>query len=177
VPVQTVDATPSNALIQHCFPGRADPFGCSQSKPSQGSVFIGLTLTSDLAFVFNASRVRPRCCVDPLRPPRLPGPIPIFGVLRQRAAQLCDELCSSVSPPRWYQYCYRGGARKPRLVIAFVELLLDFPDTGRRIRTIDPRGWHPFPLDSFNSQTGIAAHSMPHEWLQLFHVTLKRRTP
>lgn len=81
------------------------------------------------------------------------------------------------SLPRWYQYCYRGGARKPRFVIAFVQLLLDFPDTGRRMRTIDPRGWHPFPLGSFNSQTGIAAHSTPHEWMQLFHVTLKRRTP
>jgi len=29
------------------------------------------TLASDLAFVLNASRVRPECCVDPLRPPTL----------------------------------------------------------------------------------------------------------
>jgi hypothetical protein len=42
-------------------------------KPSQGSVPAGLTLASDLAFVSNASRVRPKCCVDPLRPPRLSG--------------------------------------------------------------------------------------------------------
>src|SRR6266436_4908608 len=42
-------------------------------EPSQGSVPAGLTLPSDLSFVFNASRVRVECCVDPLRPPDLPG--------------------------------------------------------------------------------------------------------
>jgi hypothetical protein len=40
---------------------------------SQGSVPDGLTLEGDLAFVFNASRVRRECCVDLLRPLRLPG--------------------------------------------------------------------------------------------------------
>ena len=73
MPAQTVDATPSNALIRQCFPGRSDLFGCSRSKPGQGSVPTDLTLASDLAFVFNASRVRLECCVDPLRPPRLSG--------------------------------------------------------------------------------------------------------
>src|SRR5882672_3451682 len=72
VPAQPVDATPSNALIRQCFPGRSDLFGCPRSKPSQGSVPADLTLASDLAFVFNASRVRLECCVDPLRPPGLP---------------------------------------------------------------------------------------------------------
>jgi hypothetical protein len=38
VPVQTVDATPSNALIRERFPGRTLLFGRTQSKPSQGSV-------------------------------------------------------------------------------------------------------------------------------------------
>src|SRR3981189_2594238 len=71
LPAQPVDATPSNALIRQCFPGRSDLFGCPRSKPSQGSVPADLTLASDLAFVFNASRVRLECCVDPLRPPRL----------------------------------------------------------------------------------------------------------
>src|SRR5713226_1210050 len=71
LPAQPVDATPSNALIRQCFPGRSDLFGCARSKPSQGSVPADLTLASDLAFVFNASRVRPECCVDPLRPPDL----------------------------------------------------------------------------------------------------------
>src|SRR6266850_5894720 len=70
LPAQPVDATPSNALIRQCFPGRSDLFGCPRSKPSQGSVPADLTLASDLAFVFNASRVRLECCVDPLRPPR-----------------------------------------------------------------------------------------------------------
>jgi hypothetical protein len=28
VPAQTVDATPSNALIRQCFPGRTDLFRC-----------------------------------------------------------------------------------------------------------------------------------------------------
>src|SRR6267378_5457467 len=73
LPAQPVDATPSNAMIRQCFPGRSDLFGCPRSKPSQGSVPADLTLASDLAFVFNASRVRLECCVDPLRPPRLPG--------------------------------------------------------------------------------------------------------
>src|SRR6267142_1988647 len=73
VPAQPVDATPSNALIRQCFPGRSDLFGCPRSKPSQGSVPADLTLASDLAFVFNASRVRLECCVDPLRPPDLSG--------------------------------------------------------------------------------------------------------
>src|SRR5882672_8517628 len=73
VPAQPVDATPSNALIRQCFPGRSDLFGCPRSKPSQGSVPADLTLASDLAFVFNASRVRLECCVDPLRPPNLSG--------------------------------------------------------------------------------------------------------
>src|SRR5229473_3586795 len=73
MPAQPVGATPSNALIRQCFPGRSDLFGCTRSKPSQGSVPADLTLATDLAFVFNASRVRPECCVDPLRPPRLPG--------------------------------------------------------------------------------------------------------
>src|SRR5438309_3307551 len=57
-PAQPVDATPSNALIRPCFPGRSDLFGCPRSKPSQGSVPADVTLASDLAFVFNASRVR-----------------------------------------------------------------------------------------------------------------------
>jgi hypothetical protein len=69
VPAQPVDATPSNALIRPCFPERARLFGCTRSNPSQGSVPADLTLASDLAFVFNASRVRHECCVDPLRPP------------------------------------------------------------------------------------------------------------
>src|SRR5258705_8990070 len=81
LPAQPVDATPSNALIRQCFPGRSDLFGCPRSKPSQGSVPADLTLASDLAFVFNASRVRLECCVDPLRPPRLPGtgPLAVIG--------------------------------------------------------------------------------------------------
>jgi hypothetical protein len=70
LPAQPVDATPSNALIRQYFPRRSDLFGCPRSKPSQGSVPADLTLAIDLAFVFNASRVRLECCVDPLRPPR-----------------------------------------------------------------------------------------------------------
>ena len=46
-----VDATPSTALIRQRFPGRRDLFGCSPSKPSQGSVLADLTLERDLAFV------------------------------------------------------------------------------------------------------------------------------
>src|SRR5207244_10001895 len=67
LPAQRVDATPSNALIRQYFPGRSDLFDRPRSKPSQGSVPADLTLASDLAFVFNASRVRLECCVDPLK--------------------------------------------------------------------------------------------------------------
>lgn len=42
-------------------------------KPSRRSVPAGLTLASDLAFVFNENRVRLECCIDPLRPPDLPS--------------------------------------------------------------------------------------------------------
>src|SRR6266850_1864443 len=80
MPAQPVDATPSNALIRQCFPGRSDLFGCPRSKPSQGSVPADLTLASDLAFVFNASRVRLECCVDPLRPARLPDELAYIGL-------------------------------------------------------------------------------------------------
>jgi len=38
LPVQTVDATLSNPLIRQSFPGRSGLFGCTRSKPSQGSV-------------------------------------------------------------------------------------------------------------------------------------------
>jgi hypothetical protein len=41
-------------------------FGCTRSKPSQGSVPADPILASDLAFVFNANRVLPECCVDSL---------------------------------------------------------------------------------------------------------------
>src|SRR5258708_27887232 len=106
VPAQPVDATPSNALIRQCFPGRSDPFGCTRSKPSQGSVPADLTLANDLAFVFNASRVRPECCVDPLRPPGKPDkfvPVPTWTVTafgRSRpAADASRELVA-----RWLLY-------------------------------------------------------------------------
>jgi len=59
--IQCIDST--------MLPRKKDLFGCTRSNPNQGSVPTDLTLASDLAFVFNASWVRPECCVDPLRPP------------------------------------------------------------------------------------------------------------
>jgi hypothetical protein len=38
VPAQTVDATPSNALIRLRFPDRTHLFDCTWSNPSQGTV-------------------------------------------------------------------------------------------------------------------------------------------
>src|SRR5229473_5739444 len=73
LPAQTVDATPSNQLIRQYFPWRTDLFGCTRSKPSQGSVPADLTWRAILAFVFNARWVRAECCVDPLRSPDLSG--------------------------------------------------------------------------------------------------------
>jgi len=80
LPAQPVDATRSNVLIRQRFPERSDLFVCTRSKPSQGSVPADLTPSSDLAFVFNASLVRPECCVDPLRPPLRWG---LYAVQRQ----------------------------------------------------------------------------------------------
>jgi hypothetical protein len=54
LPAQPVDATPSNQLIRQYFPWRTDLFGCTRSKPSQGSVPADLTQRALLAFVFNA---------------------------------------------------------------------------------------------------------------------------
>src|SRR5208283_1193879 len=90
LPAQPVDATPSNALIRQCFPGRSDLFACIRSKPSQGSVPADLTLASDLAFIVDASLVRPECRVDPLRPPRL-----------SRLGLLVFN--------RWFLFCRRGN--------------------------------------------------------------------
>src|SRR6267143_4881568 len=73
LPAQPVDATPSNQLIRQYFPWRTDLFGCTRSKPSQGSVPADLTWRAILAFVFNARWVRAECCVDPLKPPDLRG--------------------------------------------------------------------------------------------------------
>src|SRR5882724_12318421 len=70
LPAQPVDATPSNQLIRQYFPWRTDLFGCTRSKPSQGSVPTDLTSRAILALVFSARWVRAECCVDPLRPPR-----------------------------------------------------------------------------------------------------------
>src|SRR5208337_3679030 len=53
LPAQTVDATPSSALIQQCFPGRADLFGCTRSKPSQCSVPADLTLARGVSLCFH----------------------------------------------------------------------------------------------------------------------------
>ena len=61
----TLQCTDSAVLL-----GKRYLFGRPRSKPSQGCVLADLTLASDLAFVFNASRVRLECCVDPLKPPR-----------------------------------------------------------------------------------------------------------
>jgi len=61
-------------------------FGGTLPKPSQSSVAAGLTLAI-LAFVFNARRVLAKCCVDPLRSPRLseteiPGNFPLNRQLK-----------------------------------------------------------------------------------------------
>jgi hypothetical protein len=69
VPAQPVDATPSNSLIQRSFADRTHLFDRTRSNPTQDSVPADLTLAGDFVFVFNASRVRPKCCVDPLNPP------------------------------------------------------------------------------------------------------------
>src|SRR6266481_5164964 len=115
MPAQPVDATPSNALIRQCFPGRSDLFGCPRSKPSQGSVPADLTLASDLAFVFNASRVRLECCVDPLRPPVLPVKLVLALDPAQRICpglQIWSQTTGSM-PSRSFTAC-RSLCLQPR---------------------------------------------------------------
>jgi hypothetical protein len=73
LPAQTVDARLSNALTRRSFADRTDLFDCTRSNPAQDSVPADLTLAAILSFVFNASRVRPKCCVDPLNPPPING--------------------------------------------------------------------------------------------------------
>src|SRR5229473_872301 len=72
LPAQTVDATPSNQLIRQYFPWRTDLFGCTRSKPSQGSVPADLTLASKFGPCFQYRLASSQCCVHPLRPPGLP---------------------------------------------------------------------------------------------------------
>src|SRR6267378_4306323 len=48
-------------------------FGCDLLKPSQGSLSTDLTLASDSSLYFHCRLGSSKCCVDLLRPPRLPG--------------------------------------------------------------------------------------------------------
>jgi hypothetical protein len=52
VPVQTVDATPSDQVIRQRFPWATDPFGCTRSKTYQGGVPADLTLAGDFSVCF-----------------------------------------------------------------------------------------------------------------------------
>src|SRR6266481_3739649 len=99
VPAQPVDATPSNQLIRQYFPWRTDLFGCTRSKPSQGSVPADLTWRAILAFVFNARWVRAECCVDPLKPPRKPETDPLAGGLVPcpKCARPSELACAEMS--------------------------------------------------------------------------------
>jgi hypothetical protein len=51
LPVQTVDATPSNQLIRQYFPKRIVLCGKTQSEPKQGSVLFESTLANEIGFV------------------------------------------------------------------------------------------------------------------------------
>jgi hypothetical protein len=51
VPVQTVDATPSNQLIRQYFPRTIVLCGKTQSEPKQGSVLFESTLANEIGFV------------------------------------------------------------------------------------------------------------------------------
>jgi len=66
-------------LIRRSFAGRTHLFDCTRSNPPR-VVPVDLTLGDDFVFVFNASRVRPKCFVDPLNPPRLPDTLPMIKV-------------------------------------------------------------------------------------------------
>jgi hypothetical protein len=51
LPVQTVDATPSNQLIRQYFPKIIVLCGKTQSEPKQGSVLFESTLANEIGFV------------------------------------------------------------------------------------------------------------------------------
>ena len=67
--VQTVDATPSNQLIQQYFPWRSCLFGCIGQNLVRAA-FRCINLESDFGFCFQCKVGSSECCVDPLRPPR-----------------------------------------------------------------------------------------------------------
>jgi hypothetical protein len=47
--------------------------GSTQSKPKQGFCFVELTATNEISLLDPYERALGKCCVDPLRPPRLAG--------------------------------------------------------------------------------------------------------
>ena len=82
--------------------------GGTASKPSQGGVSVVQTLASGLPFLFNASRVRAECCVDPLKPPRKPDKfVPVPDDTPERVH--LGFICLSEGVLVW-----QAGERRPR---------------------------------------------------------------
>jgi hypothetical protein len=84
------------ARIRQYFPSETDLFGRPCPKPSQGSVPGDLTLVGDLAFVFNASRVRLACCVDPTYWMVLHRPVEPARLIRHLQLPLSRESTQTV---------------------------------------------------------------------------------
>src|SRR6266849_9783474 len=103
MPAQPVDATPSSALIRQCFRGRTFCLAVLGQNLARAAFPVDLTLASDLAFVFNASRVRLECCIDPLRPPLLLG-----KPTRELWARKTRQLRTSLSTGFWASSVVRG---------------------------------------------------------------------
>jgi hypothetical protein len=114
VPVQTVDATPSNTLIRQCFPGRSDLFGCPRSKPSLGSVLVDLTIASDSGLCFQCKWGSPECCIDLLKPPRLPYIFNNVGPVKHFFERTSPFTCKSF----FFRFlrCFSDRPRQARFV-------------------------------------------------------------
>ena len=71
---QPVDATPYNQLLRQYFQSRIDLYGGTQSESKRGFILIELTPANEISLVDSYTKTLSKCCVDPLKPPRLSGP-------------------------------------------------------------------------------------------------------
>jgi hypothetical protein len=58
-------------LLWQYFPSRIDLYGSPQSEPKQGFALFELTPANEISPADTYQKTLSKCCIDPLRPPRL----------------------------------------------------------------------------------------------------------
>jgi hypothetical protein len=105
VPVQPVDATPSDRLIWQYFPSRIDLYGSRELEPKQGSVLFESKLANEITFVDSFKKTSNKCCIDRLSWRDLSGhgsgfrgPVLVFWLFSWSSWTLCkiEQTCSGV---------------------------------------------------------------------------------